>query len=106
MTYLWFRGSRVRPEVVEALLVLRRAYRELVRFYASRGACWPAVECLVRSHLPERGEVGAWGDQSVHRTQPLLARRLRGRATVTSSRKNTRTEGKRATQNEKTPPIL
>ena len=50
-----------------------------------------------------------WGKRSTpaHTPYPAPAREvLEGRATVTSFRKNARTEGKRATQDEKTPPIF
>ena len=106
------------PGVAEGPLFLRRAGYGLARLCASRGACWPVLECFTRNQLPDRGEVGARGGRTleppggkrstpVHTPYPSPAREvLEGRATVTSFRKNARTEGKRATQDEKTPPIF
>ena len=118
MTYLWFRGSRVRPGVAAALLLLRRACCRLARPCASRGACWPAVECLVRSQLPDCGKVGARSGRSFEPQRGAISavaytipsprsRGARGQGSGHElQEKNARTEGKRATRNEKTPPIF
>ena len=47
-TYLWFRRSRVSPDVAAALVISRRACYRLTRVRASRGARWTVLECFSR----------------------------------------------------------